>query len=190
MLVEANLWDNCVWTLWAVVWTWLLLNHQQQSLRADEISWCQGAEAVLRLPVVDEAVDALLPQLPAVLVVVVVVSPAEHHQAFGLGVADVGEVFQQLLRVAADSLRRAEFGFQLCQSSVEGKNSNCCYLSSVCSCEQKTSLFGLSVWLQTLTSGSLHSCRDAIVGETLKTSRFQLNAFKLFPNMGSIKWVK
>lgn len=79
----------------------------QQSLWADKqiLSWCRGTEAVLCLPVVDEAVDALLPQLPAVLVVVVVVSPAENHQAFRLGVADVGDVFQQLLRVAADSLK-------------------------------------------------------------------------------------
>lgn len=36
---------------------------------------------------------------------VVVVSPAEHHQAFGLGVGDVGAVLQQLLGVATDALR-------------------------------------------------------------------------------------
>lgn len=58
------------------------------------------------LPVVDEAVDALLPQLPPVLVVVVVISPTENHQAFRLGVADVGDVLQQLLCVATDSLKK------------------------------------------------------------------------------------
>lgn len=58
------------------------------------------------LPVVDEAVDAFLSQLPPVLVVIVVISPAENHQAFRLCIADVGDVFQQLLCVAADSLER------------------------------------------------------------------------------------
>lgn len=58
------------------------------------------------LPVIDEAVDALLPQLLSVLVVVVVLSPAEHHQAFGLSLPDVVNVFQQLLRVGADPLKR------------------------------------------------------------------------------------
>lgn len=55
-------------------------------------------------PVIDEPIDALLPQLPPGLVVVVVVSPAEDHQAFGLGLFDVVEVLQELLGVSADAL--------------------------------------------------------------------------------------
>lgn len=66
----------------------------------------ESARPCAGLPVVDEAVDALLPQLPPGLVVVVVVPPAENHQALRLGVADVGDVFQQLLRVAADTLEK------------------------------------------------------------------------------------
>lgn len=46
----------------------------------------------LNLPIIDEPIDALLSQLPSGLVVVVVLSPAEHNQAFRLGVADESEV--------------------------------------------------------------------------------------------------
>lgn len=75
-------------------------------------------------PVVDEAVDALLPQLPPVLVVVVVVSPAENHQALRLGVADVGDVFQQLLRVAADALEKKRVGLSSETMWRNGKKTN------------------------------------------------------------------
>lgn len=45
------------------------------------------------LPVIDEAINSLLSQLPSDLVLVVVLSPAEHHQAFRLGIFNVGQVF-------------------------------------------------------------------------------------------------
>ena len=60
------------------------------------------------LPVINEPVDPLLSQLPPGFVVVVVVSPAEHHQAFGLSLPDVVEVLQQLLGVSADSLEEQQ----------------------------------------------------------------------------------
>lgn len=47
---------------------------------------------LLNLPVIDEPINALLPQLPSGLVFIVVISPAEHHQAFRLCVTNVGEV--------------------------------------------------------------------------------------------------
>lgn len=43
-------------------------------------------------PVINEPIDSLLSQLPSVPVVIVVISPAEHHQAFRLGIPNVGEV--------------------------------------------------------------------------------------------------
>lgn len=43
-------------------------------------------------PVINEPIDSLLSQLPSVLMVIVVISPAEHHQAFRLGVPNVGQV--------------------------------------------------------------------------------------------------
>ena len=58
----------------------------------------------LSIPVVDEAVDTLLPEDIAVVVVVVVLTPAEHHQAFGLGLLDEAGALQELLCVGTDSL--------------------------------------------------------------------------------------
>lgn len=45
--------------------------------------------------------------------VVVVIPPAEHHQAFRLGIPNEGNVLQQFLSVAADALkesRKKKFG--------------------------------------------------------------------------------
>lgn len=36
-------------------------------------------------PVINEAIDAFVPEHPSILVVIVVISPAEDHQAFRLG---------------------------------------------------------------------------------------------------------
>lgn len=44
------------------------------------------------LPIVDQSINSLLSQLPSVLVLVVVIAPAEDHQTFTLGLPDVGEV--------------------------------------------------------------------------------------------------
>lgn len=59
----------------------------------------------MSLPVINEPIDSLLSELSSDLVVVVVFSPAEHHQAFRLGIANVGNVLQQLLSVATDPLK-------------------------------------------------------------------------------------
>lgn len=56
------------------------------------------------LPIIDEPINALLSQLPPGFVIVVVISPAEHHQAFGLGISNEAKVLQQLLSVGTDSL--------------------------------------------------------------------------------------
>lgn len=58
---------------------------------------------VLTNSIIDEPVDTLLFQLRPIFFVVVVISPAEHHQAFRLGLPDVVEVLQQFLGVATDS---------------------------------------------------------------------------------------
>lgn len=58
-------------------------------------------------PIVDESIDPLLSQLPSGLMVVVVISPAEHHQALRLGIPNEGKVLKQLLRVPADPLKKA-----------------------------------------------------------------------------------
>lgn len=60
------------------------------------------------LPIIDEPINALLPQPPSVLMVVVVISPAEHHQPFRLGIPNEGEVLQQLLSVATDPLEEED----------------------------------------------------------------------------------
>lgn len=57
------------------------------------------------LPIIDEPVNSLLPQLPSVLMVVVVIAPAKHHQTFRLGIPNVGKVLQQLLGVATNPLK-------------------------------------------------------------------------------------
>lgn len=57
---------------------------------------------VLTDTIVDEPIDSLLSQLSPDVVFVVVISPAEHHQALRLGVRNVGEVLQQLLSVGTD----------------------------------------------------------------------------------------
>ena len=59
----------------------------------------------IHIPIIDEPIDPLLSQLPSVLVVVVVVSPAKHHQAFRLGIPNVGKVLKQLFSVATDPLK-------------------------------------------------------------------------------------
>lgn len=58
------------------------------------------------LPIVDEPINSLLSQHPSRLMVVVVLSPAEHHQAFSLGIPDVVKVLQQLFSVGTDPLKK------------------------------------------------------------------------------------
>ena len=60
------------------------------------------------VPVVDEPVYTLLPERPPVVMVIVVITPAEHDQAFRLGHLDVAHVFQQLLSMSTDTLGRRE----------------------------------------------------------------------------------
>lgn len=60
------------------------------------------------LPIIYEPIDSLLPELPPDCMVVVVVPPAEHHQAFGLSLPDVMQVLQELLGVGTNSLERKE----------------------------------------------------------------------------------
>lgn len=44
------------------------------------------------IPIIDKSVDPLLSQLPSVLVVIVVNSPAEHYQSFRVGIPNIGQV--------------------------------------------------------------------------------------------------
>lgn len=55
-------------------------------------------------PVIYEAINALVPQLHPVLMVVVIVAPAEDHKSFGLSLSDEVHVPQELISVGADSL--------------------------------------------------------------------------------------
>lgn len=57
------------------------------------------------VPVINKTVNTLLSQLLSGLMIIVVISPAEHHQALGLGIIDVGKVLKQLLSVGTDSLK-------------------------------------------------------------------------------------
>ncbi|KAG7240188.1 hypothetical protein INR49_027228 [Caranx melampygus] len=62
-------------------------------------------KSLLTGSVSNESIDPLLSQLPSGLMVVVVISPAEYHQAFRLGIPNEGKVLKQLLRVPADPLK-------------------------------------------------------------------------------------
>lgn len=57
------------------------------------------------LPIIDQPINTLLSQRPSVLMVIVVISPAEHHQAFRLGIRNEGKILQQLLSMGTDSLQ-------------------------------------------------------------------------------------
>lgn len=67
---------------------------------------CQREAWNISLPIIDEPVDPLLSQLPSVLMVIVVNSPAENHQSFRMSIPNVGKILQQLLRVSTDPLKQ------------------------------------------------------------------------------------
>lgn len=81
----------------------LLCYHLLQSVLLLYLKEVRLLPLLLTDAIVDEAIDSLLPQRPPGLVLVVVLPPAEHHQAFRLGIPNVGKVLQQLLSVGTDS---------------------------------------------------------------------------------------
>lgn len=83
------------------------------NINISKTTWQLHKPVAFNSPVIDKPINSLLSQLPSVLVVVVVFSPAEHHQAFRLGISDVGEVLKQLLGVATDTLKEQDKWFNL-----------------------------------------------------------------------------
>lgn len=71
------------------------------------------------LPIIYEPINSFLPQLLPGFVVIIVIAPAEHHQAFGLSLPDVMQVLQQLLSVGTDALedKRVQHMRKSCQAS-------------------------------------------------------------------------
>lgn len=81
------------------------------NININKTTWQLHKHVAFDSPIIDEPINSLLSQLPSVLVIVVVISPAEHHQAFRLGIPDVGEVLKQLLGVATDTLKEQDRRF-------------------------------------------------------------------------------